>query len=115
MFTNPSYKNTSFDAVFEINNICITRLVEVVKKMFFLNRDDEEWLKNRKIMNPLLLRKDFTVATTIIDKCCNDFVDEWKLLLNSQNKFIVIPDLMQSLYRWSIEGFFNTQNTSCLL
>lgn len=66
------------------------------------NRDGEEWLHFRKIMNKVMLSPNPGEIT--IPRCnevANDLVEEWTNFADTSKP---IEELEPRLYRWSIEG-----------
>lgn len=68
-------------------------------------RQDEEWLTNRKIMNGLLLRGNPKFAECMTQRYSQQMVAEWNQFAQNDT-YVEIPDLLKSLYRWSINGNF---------
>lgn len=64
--------------------------------LFFM--DGEEWLKNRRIMNNLLMKGDLTW----VESSCH-LADSIFLERISQFENQIVPDLEQELYKWSMD------------
>lgn len=54
-------------------------------------------------MNTLMLKNDTIWSQAVIERYCDDLIVEWQSLLENKNSS-EIPDLLGSLYRWSIKG-----------
>lgn len=76
-------------------------------------RDDNEWLRYRKVLNPMLLQ-NFNHYKLAIETACDELIDgindDDKIVANRQDKslrdteFVEWRDLEVRLYRWSIDG-----------
>lgn len=66
--------------------------------LFFM--DDEEWLRTRKQLAPLMLRNDDRFLWAI-EKASKELVDEWKRNAN-RSVFNETPNMLHTLYHWSI-------------
>lgn len=66
-------------------------------------RDDEDWFENRKLMNSFLLRGDQSLAQRVTETCCRNLMDDWHRLATGGNDFVEIPNLIKTLYKWSID------------
>lgn len=69
-------------------------------------RDDEEWYIYRQILNKLML-KDYKWTEPLIEKACDNFIENLKKLVGDSDEFVEIPDLEQKLGRWTIDVVMN--------
>ncbi|KAG4079752.1 hypothetical protein HA402_014883 [Bradysia odoriphaga] len=69
--------------------------------LFFM--DDEEWSANRKIMNTMLLRNDFTLAHRVIENVSDDLITDWNRNTENVGKCMQVTELMAVLYTWAIK------------
>lgn len=67
--------------------------------LFFM--DDTEWMKTRKKLAPLMLRNDQRFSTAI-ECATNSLIDNWKQITVNRNEFTELPQVLTSLYGWSI-------------
>lgn len=67
--------------------------------LFFM--DDEEWLETRRQLAPLMLRND-NRFTNAIEYATDDLIGNWKVIASDRHEFTELPQLITSLYGWSI-------------
>ncbi|XP_055307004.1 cytochrome P450 315a1, mitochondrial [Sitodiplosis mosellana] len=67
--------------------------------LFFM--DDAEWMETRKKLAPLMLRNDQRFSAAI--ECATDnLIDNFKQIAVYRNQFTELPQVLTSLYGWSI-------------
>lgn len=66
--------------------------------LFFM--DDDEWLRTRKQLAPLMLRNDDRFLWAI-ERASNELVADWKRMAN-RTDYVEIPNVLGTLYHWSI-------------
>lgn len=55
-------------------------------------------------MNSFLLRGDQTLVSRVTETCCSNLMADWHRLASDRNgEFVEIPNLIRSLYKWSID------------
>lgn len=65
--------------------------------LFFMNGD--EWLRNRRIMNKILLKGDTGWIEAACEVVSADLVNQWEILRKRRE---ILPGLEGLLYRWSL-------------
>ena len=66
------------------------------------NRDGQEWLHYRRILNKIMLTQDAPISMSKpCQEAAEDLVQKWK---THAMKGEIVPNLENQLYQWSIEG-----------
>lgn len=75
----------------------------------FPSREGEEWFHNRRLLSRILLSGNLHWMDWHVRQCTNKLIAKWRDDLvqvkeSSGYECMVIDDLEQQLYRWSIDG-----------
>lgn len=72
------------------------------KRCYICNRDGEEWLYYRRILNKVMLAPDsIKLMYTPCQVAAESLTASWRI---QSSRTIVIENLERQLYQWSIEG-----------
>lgn len=80
----------------------VSRVAERFSSILCSNRDGEEWIHFRKILNKVMLVPDaMNLMTEPCQEVANSLRQNWQKQIETDT---IIPDLQIQLYQWSIEG-----------
>lgn len=80
--------------------------IKVQYNSLMLFRDDEEWFKYRKLLNPLMMR-DTDWMVLPIQRMCEKAVQSLSEGVTKDNPSYEIQNIESTLYKWSIEGKYD--------
>lgn len=77
--------------------------------MFNFCREGEEWYHNRRLLSRILLNGNLNWMDWHVRQCTNKMIANWKNDIadaeaSSKCDYVIVENLEQKLYRWSIDG-----------